>query len=581
MPKVATPSTNSRGVWPIFCQLQLETIAAQFRNRFLHGSMESTNSESVDMEPVNASPAVSQHKAKSPPPTDGQLERSKFMKRLQFGSEHAPDAQQDNFFERKKAPLFSLSVKEKSIVDSGSSNAQDLFPSYALLGHIVKDSSGKIAADSNIDFVLLNTNHPWSAFLCGLQGSGKSHTVSCMLENCLHQSDEIGKLPQPCAGLVFNWDSQVGNICQAAYLCTIGVKVTVLVSPGNYITMRDKYHEVLGKRVNLNILPYFLPSAHLNKERMTRLMAFGAAVENPPLYMQTIDKILRTMTMETQGSSRFNYNDRSARCFRERLRQEIKNAQQSVPLNLRLDILDSFLSGSEYEDIFNMGANFVPRADPKSFLMGEPGSLIVVDLTGGGDAETACLLFDVSLSVFLEKTTVGKVVALDEAHNYLRGGAAAINFIQGLEKTIREQRHKGTRVIVATQEPTVGTEFLDLCDMTIVHRFTSPEWLKILQNKVGGASKDAQMKRKRALAALTNQGDNANSTQADENPSLVSLLDEIMTLKVGESLLFSSTAMLEIQGDQITELGSAYVKLKTRTRISKDGGQSKTAVQNT
>lgn len=115
--------------------------------------------------------------------------------------------------------------------------------------------------------------------------------------------------------------------------------------------------------------------------------------------------------------------------------------------------------------------------------------------------------------------------------------------------------------------------------MTIVHRFTSPEWFKILQNKVGGASKDAQMKRKRALAAVKNQDDNSNPIQQDEDQALVSLLDEIMTLKVGESLLFSSTAMFDVKGDQITELGSAYVKLKTRSRISKDGGQSKTAIQ--
>ena len=91
------------------------------------------------------------------------------------------------------------------------------------------------------------------------------------------------------------------------------------------------------------------------------------------------------------------------------------------------------MSGSEYEDIFNDGINNVPWTDPQTFLAGEPGCLTVIDLIGCGDAETAYLLFDVSLSVFLEKTNVGKVVALDKAHNYLREGAAASNFIKGLE----------------------------------------------------------------------------------------------------------------------------------------------------
>jgi len=33
--------------------------------------------------------------------------------------------------------------------------------------------------------IFLNTNAPWSAFICGSQGSGKSYTLSCMLENLL------------------------------------------------------------------------------------------------------------------------------------------------------------------------------------------------------------------------------------------------------------------------------------------------------------------------------------------------------------------------------------------------------------
>lgn len=36
--------------------------------------------------------------------------------------------------------------------------------------------------------VFLNGNAPWSAFICGLQGSGKSHTLACMLGLCLLRS---------------------------------------------------------------------------------------------------------------------------------------------------------------------------------------------------------------------------------------------------------------------------------------------------------------------------------------------------------------------------------------------------------
>ena len=33
--------------------------------------------------------------------------------------------------------------------------------------------------------IFLNVNTPWSTFICGSQGSGKSYSLSCILENCL------------------------------------------------------------------------------------------------------------------------------------------------------------------------------------------------------------------------------------------------------------------------------------------------------------------------------------------------------------------------------------------------------------
>jgi hypothetical protein len=47
---------------------------------------------------------------------------------------------------------------------------------YAVLGHSLNDKD--TSNDGATRFpVLLNTDSPWSAFLCGSQGSGKSHTL--------------------------------------------------------------------------------------------------------------------------------------------------------------------------------------------------------------------------------------------------------------------------------------------------------------------------------------------------------------------------------------------------------------------
>jgi hypothetical protein len=48
----------------------------------------------------------------------------------------------------------------------------------------------------------------------------------------------------------------------------------------------------------------------------------------------------------------------------------------------------------------------------------QPGSLTIVDLSCPCiEASSACALFDMCLSIYLEqKTTIGRVIALDEAH---------------------------------------------------------------------------------------------------------------------------------------------------------------------
>jgi hypothetical protein len=73
-----------------------------------------------------------------------------------------------------------------------------IFDQYGLLGRILeledpaakaRNSNGAAGGggeakkhhSSGDPRLFLNGNAPWSAFICGLQGSGKSHTLSCML----------------------------------------------------------------------------------------------------------------------------------------------------------------------------------------------------------------------------------------------------------------------------------------------------------------------------------------------------------------------------------------------------------------
>jgi DNA helicase HerA-like ATPase len=99
-----------------------------------------------------------------------------------------------------------------------------------------------------------------------------------------------------------------------------------------------------------------------------------------------------------------------------------------------------------------------------------------VDLTDPViNADSACVLFNICLSVFIQQTQCRKIVALEKAHNYITEGSSAVKaFTEKLLRTVREQRHPAIRVVIATQKPSINTQLLDLCSITIVHRCTSP-----------------------------------------------------------------------------------------------------------
>jgi hypothetical protein len=77
----------------------------------------------------------------------------------------------------------------------------------------------------------------------------------------------------------------------------------------------------------------------------------------------------------------------------------------------------------------------------------------------------------------------------------MNNSAEALTFTNTLLSTIRLQRHLGTRIIISTQEPSISSALLDLSSVTIVHRFTSPEWMRCLQAHLAAAAIDVLVSR--------------------------------------------------------------------------------------
>lgn len=149
-----------------------------------------------------------------------------------------------------------------------------------------------------------NVSAPWSAFICGSQGSGKSHTLSCLLENALIAPSPAGSLSSPLAGLVLHYDKFTAfsstQLCEAAYLCSSGIPVRVFVSPTNFYAMKEAYEKLPGlggaARKFLRVVPMYLSQKDLNISMMKTLMGVGG--KSQPLYIE----VCTGVGIQVQGS---------------------------------------------------------------------------------------------------------------------------------------------------------------------------------------------------------------------------------------------------------------------------------------
>jgi DNA helicase HerA-like ATPase len=153
--------------------------------------------------------------------------------------------------------------------------------------------------------------------------------------------------------------------------------------------------------------------------------------------------------------------------------------------------------------------------------------------------EQALGLFVTMLNVFsgagMGDQRFNKLIVFDEAHKYMGSGP----LINQVVEVIREMRHKGVSVIVASQDPVnVPPAVVELSSIVALHRFNSPNWLKHVQRSVA------------ALGELTPQ--------------------MMQALAPGEAYLWASRASDPV----FTRRG---VRVRIRPRASKHGGSTRRA----
>lgn len=384
-------------------------------------------------------------------------------------------------------------------------------PQYGLIGEL---SGRKIALD-------LNQTHTISLF--GVQGGGKSYTLGTIIEMALMPIEHINVLPRPLATLIFHYsptqdyapefssminpnsvDEEIRILRERYNANPEALKNVLILTPGN------KVGERRAEYPDIEVKPIAFSASELKAAHWKFLMG---AVGSQSLYIRQINQIMRKL----RGGLTLD-------AFRNAINKSDLGDNLKKLAQTRVSFTSEYINDSQrFQDLIY------------------PGRLIIVDLRDEYiEKDEALGLFVVMLQIFSEATyrgdTYNKLVVFDEAHKYIENA----DLVSGLIEVVREMRHKGTSILVASQDPpSVPVPLIELSSQIIMHKFNSPAWLKHIQ---------------KANAAL------GNITS-----------DKMSQLGAGEAFVWSSKA-----SDDIFTKGA--VKIKCRPRITQHGGSTKTAV---
>jgi hypothetical protein len=388
-------------------------------------------------------------------------------------------------------------------------------PQYGLLGDV---SGRKVAID-------LNQTHTISLF--GVQGGGKSYTLGTIAEMSSLPIPQINVLPYPLATVIFHYSptmdyrpeftsmvepnsdaTQVKMLRETYGAEPCGLKDVVLLAPA------DKLDERKREYPGIEVRPLKFAAAELQTSHWRFLMG---AVGNQATYIRQLNRVMKSLRSELTLDG---------------LREGIESS--SLPDHLkgmakmRLDLAAEYIDDSvRLKDVIR------------------PGRLIIVDLRDEFiEKDEALGLFVVLLQLFADakyldrgtERSFNKLVVFDEAHKYIESS----DLVAGLIEVVREMRHKGTSIMVASQDPpSVPISLIELSSQVILHKFNSPAWLKHIQK--------------------------ANAALASLSP------EKMANLRPGEAFVWSSKAT----DDAFTK---GAVKIRCRPRVTHHGGATKTAV---
>lgn len=385
-------------------------------------------------------------------------------------------------------------------------------PQYGIIGAMSADTTRHIALD-------LNGCHTVSVF--GIQGSGKSYTVGTIIEMATTAIPAINALPKPLGSVVFHFNQTQDYPPEFVSMSepnTDAVQTKLLAEwgakPGQIddmlvLTTNDTIELRREEFPHATVEPITFSSTDLTIADWRFLMG---ATSNDALYLKLLNEVMRRAR-----------NNLTLQTIRDGITQAPLSDSQRLLALTRLDFAARFINDEK---------------SLRSLL--RPGRLIIVDLRDEFvEKEQALGLFVTMLNVFagagIGNESFNKLIVFDEAHKYM-GGILSSQVIEA----IREMRHKGVSLIIASQDPIhVAPAVIELSSAVIMHRFNSPNWLRYIQ------------KSQIALSELT--------------PTMVA------SLLPGEAYVWASKAT-------DPTFTRRAVKVRMRPRVTKHGGSTRTAI---
>ena len=327
---------------------------------------------------------------------------------------------------------------------------------------------GKMVSNGRVIGMDLNEGNTISLF--GVQGAGKSYTIGSVTEMVLKQFSNVNKLPAPMAGVIFHFSesmdyapeftSMVYPNDEAGQLAKLkaeygaepnSVKDVVLLAPEAQVELRKAQYP------DLEVHSIGFDSGELSVRDWLFLLA---AMGNDSAYIKELKQIMKACRHNMSLA-----NIRSGVANSDHL-----STSQRALANTKLDFAEEYITDG---------------CKLRQYL--RPGRLIIVDLRDEFiEKEEALGLFVVMLNIFSSVMTVdgkafNKFIVFDEAHKYMNNK----ELVDSITTAIREMRHKGVSIMIASQDPmSLPTEIIELSSMVVMHRFSSPAWVKHVQKAI-------------------------------------------------------------------------------------------------